>query len=172
MRFIDKAACKLWLTERNIPMDDAGRPSAAVAFKQGLRIGLPDELGRRLAFSKWVWRMVAEEHTTLVWVTDWSIWESSEHMPMATALRRGLGTDASIREAPGCVVDPRDSDDGMSLFLLATIFSWDCWIVADGTPHSLIFVSHDDFIAVYLPPGQQLTDVEHFNLPIDVLTPG
>jgi hypothetical protein len=37
----------------------------------------------------------------MLWVTDWSVWPSFEHMPLATFVRRGLGESRSMQEAPG-----------------------------------------------------------------------
>ena len=119
LQFLSAPQCSLWLREHRIPTSDDGRPAPAAGFDHGLRIWLPSDAARRIAFSRWIWRMVTEEHGTLVWFTDWSVWESSEHMPMAMALRRGLGTAAPLQDAPGCVVEPTDTGDGMSLFLLA-----------------------------------------------------
>jgi hypothetical protein len=114
--------------------------------------------------------MVVEDSPALVWFTDWSVWESGEHMPLVTALRSSFGSTQNLPETPGSIVEPDESDAGISLFLVAALFGWDCWLVTSAKPHSVMFCSHDEFVDVYLPPGRELTNIERFHVELQAIT--
>ena len=80
----------------------------------------------------------------LLWVTDWSVWPSSEHMPLADAVRRGLGEDRPLSDAPGCLVRLGEDDQALAVLVTAVLFLWDCWVLSpDGTLAA--FFSHDEY---------------------------
>ena len=79
----------------------------------------------------------------MLWVTDWGVWPSSEHMPLAEGLRRGLGEERSIHEAPGCVAMLGEDDQALSVLITAVLFLWDCWLLSPNGRLAAFF-SHDE----------------------------
>jgi hypothetical protein len=80
----------------------------------------------------------------LLWITDWSVWPSGEHLPLMTRLRHALREERSVYDAPGCLVRAGENDDGLSVVILALLFLWDVWIL-DGERRGAVLFSHDEF---------------------------
>ena len=127
MRFINVPDASKWIEERRLSVTPQGdfRPLAE-PYTQ-LHFKSPTQVGRLVAMGKSIWRMLYADQRVLLWVTNWSVWPSSEHLPLAALLRRALGTDQDLARAPACLVEPGEADDGTSLLLCAILFGWDCW---------------------------------------------
>jgi len=72
-------------------------------------------------------------------------------MPLAEAARRGMGAQRSLLEAPGHLISSGE-EAGLSMFLLAILFLWDCWVIPSG-PTPAVFISHDEYGVVDLRHG-------------------
>jgi hypothetical protein len=69
---------------------------------------------------------------------------ASRQLSRIGRLRHALGETRSLVEAPGCLCDANDQDDGLSILLVNCLFLWDCWLLgADG---SAVFLSHDQVV--------------------------
>jgi hypothetical protein len=65
-------------------------------------------------------------------------------MPLAEAVRRGLGEERSLQVAPGCLVRLGEDDQALAVLVTAVLFLWDCWVLsADGKLAA--FFSHDEY---------------------------
>ena len=101
--------------------------------------------GARVALVRAIWSDVGSgQPEALLWVTDWSVWPSSEHMPLADAVRRGLGEERPLHDAPGCLVRLGEDDRALAVLVTAVLFLWDCWLLSpDGKLAA--FFSHDEY---------------------------
>jgi hypothetical protein len=110
-----------------------------------LNFDIPVDAGARVALARAVWSAVGGgQPEAMLWVTDWSVWPSSEHMPLAAAVRRGLGEERSVQEAPGFLAMLGEDDQALSVLVTAVLFLWDCWLLAPNGRLAAFF-SHDEF---------------------------
>ena len=146
MQFLTEEQCRSWASDRKYPLGQrpysvlaAGPPFACENFT------IPSDAGARVALVRAIWSDVGSgQPEALLWVTDWSVWPSSEHMPLATAVRRGLGEDRPLHVAPGCLVRLGEDDQALAVLVTAVLFLWDCWVFsADGKLAT--FFSHDEY---------------------------
>jgi hypothetical protein len=84
--------------------------------------------------------------TGLLWVTDWSIFPSSENMLLFDTFRRAHGESRRIDEAPGHLFDRADKSTIECLIDLGLYFYWDLSIF-DGRG-TFIRIDHDDLLLV------------------------
>ena len=104
--------------------------------------------GVRLAFASRALLLCAgpEPRSTLIWVREWGVWESSEHLPLYGAL---IGDPGASHEAlvqhPGHGIDVDDQDQAISLILLCLAFGWGFSIFHEGTS-VVVHCNHDGII--------------------------
>ena len=53
-------------------------------------------------------------------------------MPLADAVRRGLGEERPLDVAPGCLVRLGEDDQALAVLVTAVLFLWDCWVLSPG----------------------------------------
>ena len=145
MQFLTAEESRQWARRHGFNVNEAfGRPVAS-EVPGPLRFHIPADAGARVTLARTLWESAGQDAPeVLVWVTDWGIWPSGEHVPLAEAARRGLGAEHSLDDRPGHLVRLSESDAGLSILCLAVLFLWDCWLLpADSRP--AVFVSHDEF---------------------------
>jgi hypothetical protein len=146
LQFLTEEQSRAWASDRKYPLGE--RPSSVLAdgppfARQTFRI--PSDAGARVALVRAIWSDVGSaQPEALLWITAWSVWPSSEHMPLADAVRRGLGEDRPLSDAPGCLVRLGEDDQALAVLVTAVLFLWDCWVLSpDGTLAA--FFSHDEY---------------------------
>jgi hypothetical protein len=78
-----------------------------------------------------------------LWVTDWSVWPSSERPHIFDRLRASYGETRTLAEVPAHVFGATEHEDAASFATLGALFLWDVFLVAaEGRP--MIFYSHDE----------------------------
>ena len=161
LQFLTGLECSNWASTRGYRLrKPPWRPQVDAAALHGQRFAIPEDAGARVALARMLWESVAAEvPEVLVWVTEWGVWPSGEHPPLAAAVRRGLGETRPLHEAPGAVVSLNEADAGLSLFVVAILFLWDCWLLLPNGQVAC-YISHDEY-------GDILTAGD---LPSDVLT--
>jgi len=90
LQFLTEEQSRSWASDRKIsawratPYSvDSGQPRRF--SRQNFTI--PSDAGARVALVRAVWAGVGSgQPEALLWVTDWSVWPSSEHMPLAEAV--------------------------------------------------------------------------------------
>ena len=146
MQFLTEAECRTWAMKRNYPLGE--KPYSLLADGPPffcLNFTIPEDAGRRVALARFVWSAVGSQQAeALVWVTDWSVWPSGEHMPLADAMRRGLGEDRPLHLAPGFLVRYGEDDQALAVLALAVLFLWDCWLLSPNGKRAAFF-SHDEY---------------------------
>ena len=146
MHFLTKEECRTWVSGRGFPLEDRSYKVVADAPPFSVRyFDIPQDAGVRVALVRDLWdRMGRGNSETLLWVTDWSVWPSSEHMPLALGFRRSLGEERLLIEAPGCLARLAEDDEALSILVLAILFLWDCWMLSDDGA-TAVFLSHDEW---------------------------
>jgi hypothetical protein len=149
MQFLTANQCARWLRQRGADAEDSGPQFSNGWFAFTRKFTIPSDAGRRVVLARVLWEWI-EHHSPeiLIWPTYWHAWPSGQHLPIAATLRLGFGETRSIEAAPGIVVCTRESADGLSMFVLAVLFLWDCWLI-NANSSGCVFVSHDEFGLIY-----------------------
>ena len=144
MQFLTREASAEWCAANGFGVEPSGgNPQQPPGFAEKFEISL--DAGRRIALARLLWESVAASAPhVLLWVTEFGVWPSSEHRPLAESARSSWGAPGPLASYPGQVVALGEHDDGISALVLALLFLWDCWLLpADGSRAAL--VSHDEF---------------------------
>jgi hypothetical protein len=148
MRFLTANECSAWCQTFGYAVPAAWRvdPSSDHTSHQ---FRIPSDAGQRIALSRLLWGATQdlEEAERLLLVTQWGVWPSSEHMPLFLRWRAAFGDSRALTEAPGHLIQSSDREDGLSAFILGSLFSWDCWLYV-GTG-MVIQLSHDEIGVVF-----------------------
>lgn len=135
MRCLTYEQCAEWCAHRNFPTrhfegyivgpdpDIQSPPFQFVRFKP------PIDSGHKVAFARFLYGLVNPAPELLFWLGDWSVWPSSQHMPLFTRFLEAFGETRPLIEAPGFLLTPAESDDAVSILIVALQFCWDCHIL-------------------------------------------
>ena len=153
MQFFSAAESRAWAAKHGFQVNDAfGRPIYQ-DLVEPLVFTIPEDAGRRVALARVLCESAGPSMSdTLLWVTDWSIWPSGEHLPMADAVRRALGAPSALDESPGHLARIGEEDDALSILCAAILFLWDCWLLPSHGRRAT-FISHDEFGVVEMRGG-------------------
>ena len=161
MNFLSFSQCAEWFVQRGIDADERGPLFDESRFGFSHNFAIPSDAGQRVALARVLWENTeADSAETMLWATYCHAWPSGQHAPLAMLLRDALGESRPINVAPGCLVRTGESDDGLSLYVVAILFLWDCWIV-NANASLCVFISHDEYGVVYCQnniKGTQLAD--------------
>jgi hypothetical protein len=145
MRFLTAAECDAWVS------------SAPVQTPEYLSIALPPESGRLLCAARIVAYRPAFRERCLLRVKEWDIWPSSNNWHLYYQLRRSLGDNRTIDEAPGHLFLEHEMEDLATYLHLAMLFGWDAELRPDA-PYISGLLSHDGFLDLYADDRKLLVD--------------
>lgn len=86
----------------------------------------------------------------LLWFKEWGIWDDyteTTGLRIVNEMRRGLGEERQLIEAPALFFEPSELALAHSFFLLPLLFGWDAFLVPKGKDY-FVFVSHDEVACV------------------------
>jgi len=145
MQYLTADEARAWAARRGFHVNESFGHPLASELHAPLWFRIPADAGRRVTLARTPREAAAQgAPEVLVWVTDWSIWPSGEHWPLAEATRRGFGAERPLDETPGHVARVGEDDAGLSMLCLAVLFLWDCWVLPVGEGPA-VFVSHHEF---------------------------
>ena len=139
LRFYTKEECEDWLRGRERLRLDA------VPETQRERIGYPAEPHRVFSIAHWIASSLTFRMPTLVWITEWSIWASSENSHLYYRLRQSYGDLRLLHEAPGHFFLGHESEDLASLLQIAMLNGWGGYILTQAD-YVNAFFSHEEYI--------------------------
>jgi hypothetical protein len=155
MRFLTYAEFEDWCRRHGYPVHqnpyNHPEPFLSETF-EWVDVAFPVDSGRKVSLARWV---VQEANLTpggLLWVVEWNVWPSSEHMPLLEQFRRALGETRPLFEAPGHSFAAEDVDHAVSVLVVSLLFFWDCYFLPAVTG-PVFFCSHDEFAGFHIPPG-------------------
>jgi len=145
MRFLTPAQWQTWCLERQISLRETGwtRPDIGADNFHIAELPYPQESGAKVSLARQLFPLVASEAESLILVDDWTVWPSSQHLPMFTRFRQALGEQRPLVEAPGHLVSPADTDDAISIVATSLFFIWDCYGIS-STGRDAFYISHDE----------------------------
>ena len=111
----------------------------------GTSFAIPDQPAGRVLLAKAVLApFLNSDAEILLWIGDWGIWPSGEHLPLFLRLHEALGEKRPLMEACGHLTSRAEAEDATSVLVLAVMFLWDCHILS-GDGKRQAFFSHDEF---------------------------
>jgi len=160
MQFLTKEQCLAWASKEDLAFDQT--PSYRDLEKVGvhkMRFATPADAGARVALARTLWNSLSDRSERLVWITEWGVWPSSEHMPLYKSLRQAFGDKRSLMDAPGHLFQLGEDDNGLSFFIVAALFFWDVYLLGTGGDVAA-FLSHDEFCIVVSREAAQGAEME------------
>jgi hypothetical protein len=150
MQFLTREGSAEWCTANGFGLAP-GREKPTQPHGPTVKFDIPSDAGRRVALARLLWESVARSAPqALLWVTEFGVWPSGEHRPLAESARAAWGAPGPLAAYPGQLVALSEHDDGLSGLVLAVLFLWDCWLLPAGGCRAA-FLSHDEFgIAAFL----------------------
>lgn len=131
------------------------RVPALAGEEEFLELVWPEDSGKRIALARAVLQHSLPHGPVLIWITEWGVWPSSEHMPLFTRFREAHGESRPLIEAPGHLVHAAAFDDGLSVLAMALLFFWDVYVLPTGNVPAF-FSSHDEYAGLFVQPEQDL----------------
>lgn len=142
MQFLSPGEAATWASNQGYPFKQASLERDGFVRHE---FKIPSDAGRRVALARLLWESTAQGRPeALLWVTEWSVWPSGEHMPLAAVLRHAFGEEHSLAESPGHLFRLGEDDHGITFLSVALLFLWDAYLLAAGGEVA-VFVSHDEY---------------------------
>ncbi len=149
MRFLTPAECVYWCEEHGYPAGHRAGHTVPIADKRPIgfnfaEFSIPADSGAKAAFAKFLVSLIKPTPEALLWLDEWSVWPSSQHMPLFTRFRAAFGEGRPLIDAPGHLISSSELDDATSILVVALEFVWDCHLFS-ASGHEAVFVSHDEY---------------------------
>jgi len=139
MRFYSKAECEDWLLDRKRVKPDAE------PHDEFVRVEYPKEPYRIFYLAHWLARSLTYRQPTLLWITEWGIWPSSENWHLYYKLRQTYTDHRLLHEAPGHLFLEHESEDLASFAQVAMLNGWGGYVLTHAN-YVNAFFSHDEYI--------------------------
>jgi hypothetical protein len=170
MRFLTYAESGDWCSRRGYPIRQreghivGPEPDIQAHEFPRAEFVLPIDSGRKVWLARFLYGLVDSSPELLIWLGDWGVWPSSQHMPLFSRFRQAFGEHRPLIEAPGHLVAPDEIEDGVSILTMSLFFLWDCHLLT-ASGRDVVFVSHDELgwfgsrdVSVTGSVGQQVKD--------------
>ena len=151
MRFYTAGECETWLSGRGRTKPDATPGTEAE------RITYPPGAHRLYFIADWIATNLTYSQPTLLWITEWGIWGSSENWHLYYKLRQTYGDQRLLHEAPGHLFLEYEAEDLTSFLEVAMLNGWGGYILT-GANYQNAFFSHDEYIKFF---GLDLTEIRN-----------
>ena len=150
MRFYTQEECDKWLGDRG-----RVKPELAPVVCSD-RVDYPKELHMVFATAGWIARSLVFRQPTLLWITEWGIWPSSENWHLYYRLRQSYGDHGLLHEGPGHLFLEHESEDLGSFIQIAMLNGWGGYILTHAD-YVNAFFSHDEYIDFFAKSENNLT---------------
>ena len=177
MRFLTFAESADWCARHSYPTRQREgyivRPEPDITIDELERVefALPKDSGRKVWLATFLYGAADQSLELMIWLGDWAVWPSCQHMPLFTRFREAFGEHRPLIEAPGHLVTPDEVEDGISILTTSLLFFWDCHLLT-ASGRDVLFVSHDEIgwfgsrdASVASAVRQQLKDADIFTRP-------
>lgn len=61
---------------------------------------LPRDSGRKVWLARFLYGLAEPSPEVLIWIGDWAVWPSGQHMPLFSRFRQAFGENRPLLEAP------------------------------------------------------------------------
>jgi len=148
MRFLTNSQCAEWCSQRGFPTHQidghAVGPNLQSPVFHFVKFTLPTDSGRKVWLAGFLYSLLQPSSELLIWLGEWEVWPSSQHMPLFTRFRQAFGEKRPLIEAPAHLLTPEEADDAVSIISISLLFIWDCHLLS-ASGRDAVFTSHDEF---------------------------
>lgn len=155
MRFYTHQQCEEWLARRTRARPDQDSSLSRERFEY------PREDYRFFPIASAIARSITYRQTTLLWVTEWGIWPSSENWQLYYKLRQTYGDLQLLQDARGHLFLEYESEDLGTFLQLAMLSGWGGYILTDAN-YVNVFFSHDEYIDFFTSTPEKLSEVRPY----------
>jgi hypothetical protein len=152
LRFYTDEECETWLSDRHRQKPDL-MPGINTE-----RIRYPREPYRVFCIARWIAATLPSRKPTLLFVTEWGIWPSSENWHLCYKLRQSYGDNRSLHEAPGHLFLEHESEDLASFLQISILKGWGGYVLSEAD-YVNAFFSHDEYIDFFSERSENLSGV-------------
>lgn len=152
MRCYTHQECEEWVSGRQRQKPDL-IPDVHVE-----RIDYPSEPYRVFFFAHWIATSMTYRMPTLLWVTEWGIWPSSENWHLYYKLRQTYGDQRLLQETPGHLFLEHEAEDLASFLQIAMLNGWGGYVLTQAN-YVNAFFSHDEYIDFFAEHDQNIANV-------------
>jgi len=150
--FYTQGDCEDWLSGLHRP-----KPEAAPDM-HAQRINYPTEPHRSFWFAHWIASSLTYRMPTLLWITEWGIWQSSENLHLYYKMRQAYGDNRLLHEAPGHLFLAHETEDLASFLQIAMLNGWGGYVLTQAG-YVNAFFSHDEHIDFFAKEVSCLEEV-------------
>ena len=148
MRFLSDSECVAWCVQHGYATrESTDEPSPTILdFESDFHFvdfNFPNDSGKKVWLARTLYSLLDSAAELLIWLDDWDVWPSSQHMPLFRRFRESLGEHRPLIETPGHLLVPTEAEDGVSILIVALQFIWNCHVLS-GSGREAVFVSHDE----------------------------
>jgi hypothetical protein len=155
MRFFTQQQCDEWLAQRTRVLPGQDKSLHAERFEY------PNEAYRFFPIASTIAHSITYREPTLLWMTEWGIWPSSENWQLYYKLRQTYGDFRLLQDAPGHLFLEYESEDLSSFLQLAMLSGWGGYIMTQAN-YVNVFFSHDEYMDFFTDNPANLSEVRSF----------
>lgn len=152
MRFYTAQQCEEWLAQRSRVRPDTIKSPHWETFDYPCKGYQFFAVARAIAHS------ITFRQLTLLWVTEWGIWPSSENWQLYYKLRQTYGDFQLLQDVPGHLFLEYESEDLSTFLQLAMLNGWGGYILTEAN-YVNAFFSHDEYIEFFTSTPENLSDL-------------
>jgi hypothetical protein len=152
MRFYTQQECESWLAAAN-----RHKPDKASGLSS-LRIEYPREPHRMFYYARWIAESLTYKRPTLLWITEWGIWGSSENWHLYSKLREVCGDTRLLHESPGHYFLDYEMSELASFLQIAMLNGWGGYVLTEAD-YVNVFFSHDEYMDFFSNHSANLPNV-------------
>jgi len=171
VRFLTLAECKQFAADVGISEEELAAATEDEAVTRAIRLSIEGERHRAFFLAREVVGLLGDFQSSLMWVTDFGIWPSSENQHLYYRLRRAFGDAGTLKTAPGHLFAKGEQDDFIAFVHLALEFGWGLNVLSNPT-YRWVHASHDGWLRIiYTPVDRDLLEkVRNWSVDFDVET--
>jgi hypothetical protein len=144
--------CEEWLSDRKRQKPDL------IPCAQKEHIHYPTKPSSIIYIAHWIATSITYRMPTLLWITEWGIWGSSENWHLYYKLRHSYGDQRLLDEAPGHLFLGHEAEDLASVLQVSMFNGWGGYILTQAN-YVNAFFSHDEYMDLFAEHEQNLSEV-------------
>ena len=154
MHFYTKEECETWLSGKQRQKPDLV-PNVRVE-----QIEYPTSPYKFFYFAHFVASKLTYHRPSLLFITEWGIWSSSENWHLYYKLRQTYGDNRQLHEAPGHLFLGHEAEDLASFLQLSMLNGWGGYVLTEAN-YVNAFFSHDEYADFFGNNDANLADIRN-----------
>jgi hypothetical protein len=151
MIFLTDEQCEKWLNGREKPDVLEDTP--------GERLMLYKEQCSRVYYiARWLAMSITNMQQSLLWMTAWGLWDSSENWHLYDRLRKTYGDDRMLWEAPGHLFMDYEREDLATFLVIAMLNGWEGHLLTE-VDFGSVFLNRDGILEFYTSDKAMLSEI-------------